>query len=215
MQKFGITEETKSSNSAGYDKGGFHKATLQSVSVEEVGKNEKYTVLSFKFLDHEGIKTFVHSEFMVSETDENADKKIAGMNTRIKHIWEAFRKELPTDSKGNKGLGTDATSFEDFFRKIAEAFNTKGHEGTPIYKNKEGKFIPVWIKLGYYGTKGNIGFPLSPNFIERLTESNIVQPKVLTINLKYDKIEQTKPASNVPGQGIHGGINTGSDENEF
>lgn len=212
-QGFGVSSETQSSNRVSYDVGGMKRATLTAVASEEVGKDTKYKVLSFKFMDIEGIKTFTHSEFVIDSTDENYQKKMQGMNSRIKHIWEAFAKFPST------GVGMGATSFEDFFAKVAAAFNTGGENGTPIFKEKDGKGKLVWLKLAYYGAKGNIGFPLSPNFIEGIGQNNAAIPKTLTINNKYDKVEQPKPGQ-APGQ-MHGGGNTGihtgtgSADNEF
>lgn len=206
--KFGVTSDTVSTNKVGYDQGGIKKATLLDVVKEEVGKDTKYTVLSFKFLDIEGVKTFTHSEFAIDENDQNFDKKMEGMNRRIKHIWEAFKKDLPTG-----GIGADAQSFDDFFNKVAVAFNTSGDGGTPIYKDKEGKGKPVFIKVAYYSNKNNnVSFPLSPNFIEAMTTP---APKSLTINHQYDRIEQPKPTQ-APG-GMHGGgaVHTGSGGDDF
>jgi len=201
-QGFGITTETKSSNTVGYDKGGIHKAFLTDVVFEEVGKDTKYQVLSFKFTDVEGIKKFTHSEFAIQATDTDYAKKLNGMNSRIKHIWEAFA-AFPTT-----GIGVGATSFEDFFQKVAVAFNTSGENQTPIYKKKNGeKLIPFlnWIKVAFYNKKGNIGFPLSPNFIERIKEdgSNQTASKTLTWNNKYDHEKQ--PSAPTPG-GIPPGV---------
>jgi hypothetical protein len=199
--KFGVTTDVTSSNRVSYDEGGIKKATLTDVVFEEIGKDTKYQVLSFKFLDAEGVKTFTHSEFAIDENDQNFEKKMNGMNSRIKHIWEAFKKELPTG-----GIGADAQSFDDFFRKVAAAFNTAGENNTPIYKDKDSKSKPVFIKVAYYSNKNNnVSFPLSPNFIEAMTTP---VARTLTINLQYDRIKQPTPAQ-APGQ-THGGIHTGS-----
>lgn len=213
--KFGVTVDTKSSNASNFDSGGFKKVILTDVKFEEVGsKGIKYKTVGFYFLDHEGIKSFKHSEFLIDDNDKDFEKKLNGMNTRIKHIYEAFA-VFP-----ESGIGTDAKDFEDFFNKVAIAFNTGGPGGTPIYK-KDNISILVYIKLTYYGEKTDASFPLSPNFIERIgsdSKGNVIDnskhPKVLTINNKYDKIEQPKPGANnsggVMGGGGAGGIHTGT-----
>lgn len=208
---FGVTNETKSNNSVSYDSGGFKKAILKEVSFEEVGKDVKYKVLSFKFVDEAGIKTFTHSEFPVDMESADAAKRMEGLNVRLKHLYTAF---APF-----KEFGTTAKNFDEFFQQTAEAFNT-GNEGTPIYKTDKG-FKSVWLKLGYYSKKNptNIGFPLSPNFIEGITGAeNSQKPKSLAINNKYDIIEQPKTAQ--PNGGVMGagnpGIHTGTGgDNEF
>lgn len=213
---FGITDQTKSQNQVGYDAGGFKKATLLGVVKEEIGKETKFIVLSFKFLDAGGIKKFTHSEFMIDGSDLDYNKKLEGMNGRIKHIYESFNKGQFIAG----GIGNDATSFDDFFDKAALAFNTSGHNKGPIYKDEKGGSKLVWIKLGYYRKKNptQIGFPLSPNFIEGINDAtDAAKPKTLVINNQYDIIEQPRPAqqgTTFGGGAIHtGGGN--SDTNEF
>lgn len=215
MEGFGVTNETKSQNQVNYDKGGFKKATLVEVKTAEVGKDEanKYKVLSFKFIDADGIKTFTHSEFLIDPTDTDYAKKLNGMNVRIKHMYEAF---LPFPATG---VGVGATSFEDFFARVATAFNTGGTEGKPIFKDEKGSNKLVWIKLGYYRKKDptQIGFPLSPNFIEGIKDAQgAAAPKTLTTNTKYDNYDQPKVGGASGGtMGSPGAIHTGSNDNEF
>jgi len=201
--QFGVTTETKSTNQVGYDKGGFKKAILTSVKFEEVGKDDKkYKTLSFTFQDVEGIKTFKHSEFAIEADDTDFAKKLNGMNSRIKHIYEAFQPLT-------KSIGENAKSFEDFFNQVALVFNEDGKDKTPIYKLDNKSSILVWIKLAYYSKKGNIGFPLSPNFIEKVTQNNQTEPKTLAIDNRWDKVDQprsTQPSGNTMGTtGIHTG----------
>lgn len=202
MTQFGVTEDVKSSNNVNYEKGGFKKAFLTNIKFEEVGKDEKkYLTLAFYFVDIEGIKSFKHSEFAIAEDDTDFQKKLNGMNSRIKHIWEQFATFTP--------IGVGATSFQDFFEKVALAFSTNGANNTPIFKDEKGKSILVWIKLGYYGKKGDIRFPLSPNFIERVKENNQTEPKSLTIDNRYDTIEQPQIKKEGTVMGTSG-INTGT-----
>lgn len=205
MTQFGISTEQKSSNSVNFSKRGIYKVYLTDVKVEEVGKDTKFTVLSFNFSDAEGIKSFKHSEFIVDSTDEKFEKKLNGFNSRVKHIFETY---IPFPKSG---IGFGATSFEDYFTKIAESFNT-GNEGLPIFKTKEGASILVWIKLAFYNTKGNIGFPLSPNFIEKVKADNQTEAKTLNIDPRYDK-EQV--VTTTPQKGIIGDGGAPSDEHDF
>lgn len=182
---FGVTVETKSKNTTPFNPG-FSKGYLTSVKKEVIGKTEKFTVLTFVFKDVESVKTHRHSEFMVKAGDKDFDKKMNGLNVRLKHIYEGFAK-FP-----DGGIGVGAKSFEEFFDKVSDAFE-KGANGKPIYqKHEEGKpsaSTLVWLKLTY-DRKDNLGFPLSPNFIERIGESNQTQPKTLNIDKKYDRLEQ-------------------------
>lgn len=214
--KFGVTEETKGSNNVNYEKGGFKRAFLTEVKREIVGKegNTKYNVLSFNFLDHEGIKSFKHSEFELEANDPDFNKKLEGMNVRLKHLYQAFAPFPAT------GLGIGATSFIDFFDKVAIAFNTGGANNTPIYKTDKSSIL-VWLKLAYYNKKGNIGFALSPNFIEKIGSdnkgtpvNNQTEPRGLVMDNRYDKAEQPKPGTSngaVMGAGATpGAIHTGN-----
>lgn len=197
--QFGVTSETQSKNSTPF-KAGFTKSVLVGVKKEEIGKTDKYTVLTFTFKDMAGDKTYRHSEFMVKPDDTNREKKTNGLNVRIKHIFEAFA-PFPTG-----GIGVGATSWEDFFDKVANAFNT-GNNGKPVFNRIEAdKEIPVivWLKT-IYDKKNNLGFPLSPNFIERVKTESQVEPLTLVIDKRYDKIEQTDAKATgdimgVPGQ---------------
>jgi hypothetical protein len=194
---FGVSADLKSKNLTPFNPG-INKAALIEVKREEVGKDaEKYLVLSFTFKDLEGNRTHKHSEFTVSNTDADRDKKINGMNVRLKHIYEAFA-PFP-----QAGLGVGAKSWEDFFDKVATSFNT-GANGKPIfYREVEDKKVPihVFIKVSYQGKKEKLGFPLSPNFIERAVEGQ-QSPKTIVIDKKYDKLEQSSNASvNTPVMG--------------
>lgn len=212
---FGVTTETKSSNITPF-KGGLHKGLLKEVKVEEIGKKDKYIVLSFLFTDFENIKTFKKSEFMVDQNDDKFEVKLNGFNSRIKHIWEAYA-PFPTT-----GIGVGATDWKQYFEKIAESFN-KGNNGQPIFKKVEGdksSLIPVWLKLTYRPNDGKLDFPLSPNFIERLKETNISEPSTLIIDNNYDitvQPEGKKKGNVMGGNRVVGGAgnNSATDFDEF
>lgn len=198
---FGITTETQSKNTTPFKVSTLHpftKGFLASVIKEEVGKTEKYTVLTFIFKDAEGIRTYRHSEFAVNDTDPDKHKvKVNGLNVRIKHIYEAFTTFPIT------GIGVGASSWDDYFTKIALAFNT-GNNGKPIYQRlveEKTVNIGVWLKV-IYDKKDNLGFPLSPMFIERITADNQAEPKTLSIDKRYDRLEQigeTKASTGMMG----------------
>lgn len=188
---FGVTTETKSQNIVNFN-GGFSKAFLVDVKKDVIGKGEeKYTVLNFKFIDAEGIRTFTHTEWVLDSSDAKFAQKMNGMNSRIKHLYETFN-TFPTE-----GIGGGATSFEDFFDKVVASFD---NNGVKIYNNvKEGKITPklVWLKITYKTVGKQMGqtqFPLSPNFIELIKEDNQTAPKTLEINNRFDVIVQPKKA---------------------
>lgn len=186
MQGFGISKETVSTGITPMI-GGIQKAVLTKVKKEEVGKGDtKYIILSFSFKDTENIKSFKHSEFIIDITDEKYATKLNGFNARIKHIYEQYQ------PVSEEGIGNGATSFEDYFDKIEDAFNT-GKIGKPIYLKDDGKHIAVWIKVTY-DRKNNLQLPLFVPFIETINEGNITKSKTLVIDIKYDKTEQVKSA---------------------
>lgn len=188
-ETFGISTETKSKNSTPFNPG-ITKGILTDVKKEEVGKTDKYLVLTFTFKDVEGNRTYRHSEFTVKSTDDKKDVKVNGLNVRIKHIYEAFAPFPAT------GLGMGATSWDQFFGMVESAFNT-GNNGKPIYVREEAeKKIPVvtWLKL-VYDKKDNLTFPMFPNFIERITEANTNAPKTIVIDKKFDRLEQSGGAT--------------------
>lgn len=208
-ESFGVTVDTKSKNSTPFN-GGITKGILTEVKKELVGKSDtKYLVLTFVFKDVEGNRTYRHSEFAVIG-GENIDKRKNGLNVRLKHIYEAFS-PFPT-----AGIGIGATSWEDFFDKTALAFNT-GNAGKPIFFREEAeKKIPIvaFLKL-VYDKKDNLQFPLSPNFIERVTADNTASPKTLIIDKKYDRIEQAGTTTASTGMMGNNGLANAKDDFGF
>ncbi len=199
-ESFGVGSDTKSRNSTPFN-AGISKGILTEVKKEFVGKSDtKYLVLTFVFKDVEGNRTYRHSEFAVV-SGENIDKRKNGLNVRLKHIYEAFAAfPQPTTENPKGGIGNGATSWESFFDLVATAFNT-GNAGKPIFIRQEAeKTIPIVVFLKVvYDKKDNLGFPLSPNFIERVTADNTSAPKTIVIDKKYDRLEQAG----------NGGANTG------
>ena len=152
----------------------------------------KVSILQFIFKDTKG-RQHMHFEWEIEQTDNDFTKKITSMNSRIKHIFvEAFgEKAFPQE-----GIGTKAVTFGDFFEEVANAFNSrKDQEGNKVYA--KGNYF---LKLTYYKT--NLGFPLSPPFLQKMNPTAPVC--TLSINAKYDKIEPEQApnnAANMPGAG--------------
>lgn len=202
---FGITTETKTTNNTpilvatkvennpNFPNGWkFPKARLAKIITnnEFKLKDESTTsVLQFVFIDKDK-RQYTHTEWKVGADDSNADKKVEGMNSRIAHIYDAIFGTIPVN-----GIGVNATSFDDFFLKVKETF-----EAEVLVKNEKKYFtftqVEVYLKLTYY--KKNLGFPLSPNFIEKVIQD---QPcKILTINPSYDTLEPPKSGGGgIPG----------------
>lgn len=197
-QGFGITSDTKASNNISmlpphkgepnsvFQSGWkFPTANLVNIVVKEnfETKNGNTTVLQFIFKDSKG-RQYIHTEWAQDPTDEKYDVKMEGLNVRIKHMYMQFFPEFPSE-----GIGTKATSFAGYFTAIKEAFEA----------NENLSKISCFVKLTFY--KGNLGFPLSPNFLQRVIKD---KPCLLEINPKYDKVTAEMSKPNVPG-GIPGG----------
>lgn len=211
QEDFGIGADVTGKNAASFT-AGFNRADLVGVVAREIGKGDsKYFVLDFKFVDPDRVKSFTHREFIpkgksnTKQTEkENYDDRKMRFNTRIKHIWEEYA-QFPSEP-----LGKGALSWNQLFTMVANSFNTSNNGG-PIYMRKEGDksfTIPVWLK-NTYDNDNNIQLPMFPNFIERITpETNASnKPKVLQINLKFDKMEQTKKLDNTTSSGnLMGGV---------
>lgn len=200
QEEFGIDSNTTSKSRVNF-RAGFTKSYLTEVKAEEIGKKaEKFFVLNFNFIDEENNRSFRHTEFIPkgkagkkTEAEDYTEKR-QRLNSRIKHLWEAFA--VFTDASIPK-----AKNWNEFFTNIATAFNT-GNDGQPIYKG-----IKVWLKTTY-NDKNDLQLPLLPNFIERIGTKNEQRPETLEINLKYDKTEQDKKPS-AGGPGVMGGGSSG------
>ena len=137
-------------------------------------------VLTFHFIDEKNRRHHFHTEWDLDNGDKDFKVKLDGLNRRIKHLYETFA-VFP-----EAGIGKGAKTFKELFAAIATAFNNNG-AGVPIYSK-----IPIWIKVTYNlkgGAKSTLGFPLSPNFVERFTAGI---GTTLYINNKYETIEQPK-----------------------
>jgi len=210
--KFGITKDTRSAGVNLFPAPTKIEATKQFpngykfpvgrlvnvVSENEYDtKNGKQAVVEFVF---SGAKSRVqtHTEWAVDPTDIKADKKLEGMQSRIKHILEQVGLGMPKD-----GIGAKAASYEEFFDAVAEEFNKHVilEDEKPVKKYYKKR---VYLKLTYYKT--NLNFPMFPNFIQLAEDDKgTILPCNLTINPTYDNIEPTKTEgesfSNVDGSG--------------
>lgn len=204
---FGITSETKSSNSspllvatkvegsAQYPSGyKFPIAKLVNIIANPAfeTKNGNTAILQFVFADNEH-RQHIHTEWQLDANDVKFTDKLRGMNERIAHIYTVLFSKMPVN-----GIGTDAVDFPDFFAKVKTAFDsmkiTKGEEKVTAYPTME-----LYYKLTIFNNRPN--FPLSPNFLERVIPGKPCT--TLTINLAYDKLEgeSSKASSNIPGMG--------------
>lgn len=209
---FGITTETKSSNlvpiPAPYKldapskvyTSGWHFPIARLVNVisnPELEKKDGTTVpvLQFVFKTEDG-KQYTHTEWKTDSDDPKFKNKLEALNTRVKHIWEESIGQFPKE-----GIGIGANSFTEYFNMIADAFNSREHEGKKVYS-----ISPLFVKLVYY--KGNLGFPYSPNFVERGPVN-----KKLTVSLKYDKIKDEASQGSLGN--LAGGVPSGDSMPDF
>ena len=190
---FGITADTVSTNAISMlppYKGeitpmfpsGYHFPVASLVNIvakdEFETKTGKTQVLQFVFKDKNN-RQYVHTEWAQDPTDEKYQTKMDAINYRIKQIYDIYYSQMPAN-----GLGTGAKGFFDYWSKIATAFKVD----TEISKKL------VFVKLVYFN--GNLGFPYKGNFIERVVKD---KPCTLSVNLKYDKIEQSASNNAIPG----------------
>lgn len=217
-RKFGITTETKAENNLRMNppmplkeptaqfpnKWKFPIAKL--VNVKAVSdfetKNGNTEVLQFTFKGKDN-SIHTHTEWLIEDDDEKYEKRVEGMNSRIKHIYTQIFNTFP-----EKGIGTEATNWKEYFAAITDAFNSIKKDDKVVYPT-----VPLYLKLTYY--KSNLNFPLSPNFVQRVEKD---KPCKLEVNLQYDTVEQSKPSTpngipNIPGG--QGGNDVPSFDNEY
>lgn len=204
ISEFGLTTDIVATGDARFI-GGIHQGVLTKVEWGEFTKANKdtYKALKLSFSDLDNKRKFQKMEFIPTAGD-NYDKNKEGLNKRMKHIIETY---TGIENFPKNGIGKEAKNWDEYMQALATYMNT-GREGKPIFKTKEDKFIPVHLKLTYY--KNNLGFPLSPNFIEIVS---LNKPTTLTIDKNYDKIVQDDPSTNnlFPGGGNIMGGTAGND----
>lgn len=216
---FGITSETKTSNNTPIltatkvendpqfpNKWKFPICRLVNVVINpsfEKKNLDKVAILDFVFKDADG-RQHIHREWEVEENDTNFEKKLEGCNVRLAHIYSTIFGGVPKE-----GIGANAVDFKDYFTKVAHAFNSQLTEGEkPVKKYST---VNLYIKLTYY--KSNYGFPLSPNFLEKVVQGKACT--TLSINTTYDKLEPA--TSNIPSgiPGMGGAAGSGDDLPDF
>tara|TARA_R110000796_G_scaffold61674_7_gene142641 strand:+ start:75 stop:806 length:732 start_codon:yes stop_codon:yes gene_type:complete len=218
--RFGVTSETKTSNNTpilvaskiendpqfpnGWK---FPICRLVNVACNpsfEKKNLDKVAIIDFIFKDADG-RQHIHREWEVDENDSAADKKMDGLNIRVAHIYSAVFGSVPQG-----GIGSDATSFADFYTKVALAFNSEliveGDKQIKKYSR-----VNLFIKLTYY--KANFGFPLSPNFLEKVVQGRPCT--TLAINTTYDKLQAATASSGVPGMGAMPGMGAGASSDDL
>jgi len=210
---FGITKETRSEGTLlfnppsklekstiqfpnGYS---FPLATLVNVVADpkKETKEGERAVLMFIFKGKNG-EQHTHIEWQIDKDDPKFMDRLSGMQSRIKHILEQVGLTFPEE-----GIGAKAASFEELFKDTADFFNsqTKEVNEKPVKIYSQSR---LYIKLTYY--KANLNFPMFPNFIQT-AEDKEGKAKVckLTIDVRYDNLEPTKPESNIPNLGSASG----------
>ena len=167
-------------------------------TMKEAGVEVEKPVLVFIFKDDKN-RVSTHMEFPIDEDDLKFDSKLDWTNQRVRHIWD---ETIGSDKFPEEGLGTDAVTFEDLYKAIADAFN-----GEVIKKEGEDKPIkrfninPCYLKLTYNKDRAN--FPLFPNFVQRaVVNGNKVPCETLTINPSRDNVKPVvKPDAYTPEGG--------------
>lgn len=206
---FGITQETKDSNAipflvatkvendpqfpSGWK---FPIAKLVNVIANpafEKKDGDKVAILDFVFADSEK-RRYIHREWQQDPNDINFQKKHDGMTIRVNHVYKSIFVNLPPE-----GIGTEASNYAEFYEAVAKAFNEQVVTVKTETEEKKVKAYTrelLYYKCTYYD--GNFGFPLSPNFLEKVEKG---KPCItLSINLAYDKLEaKAKATSNIPG----------------
>lgn len=206
---FGMTKDVQSEGRVSF-KGGIHRAIIAEVKKtkkKNKAETEEYVILEVVFKDLEGLASHSDLNFAISTSDGKFKSKLETFNKHLKHIFETFF-PFPTN-----GIGLTAKNFEEYIDALVTAFNTS-RDGKPIYMDKDGRHIPVWVKF-VYDEKNYLKVPTFPNFIE-LDKGEA--PKKLQIDLKNDKIKQTEKSSggDVGGlPGISGGIEGTQAYNDF
>lgn len=151
-------------------------------------KNGNRVIMSFIFKDSEG-RQYTHIEWEQDPSDEKYKNKMDGLNSRVKHIYVQTVGDFP-----QAGIGVGATSFADYFKRIVEDFNAKVNaEGKKVYYTN-----PCYIKLTYY--KKNLGFPLSPNFLEKFSK----EKACTTLTIKPSEKTEAPSGGGQAGGGIPG-----------
>lgn len=178
--------------------GGINMAILKSVSAHpnytkkvKNGDDQivERAVIDFTFtsLDKERETTFRFFDPTIDKnlkpvSPQKAQQTYDFIISRYKNIYAAYLGKFP-----DKVMFAGCKSVYDAFAAMS---NSLSPNGTPVFMI-EGKPIPVWLKVTFYGS--NRQLPIT-QFIERVREG---KPTRLEINPTYDIIEPTAPKENV------------------
>lgn len=147
-------------------------------------KNGNKVVIQFIFKDKEK-RQYTHTEWEIDANDAKFNDKQDWMASRIKHLYVAVFGSFPNET----GIGTDANNWVEYFKAVAHAFNsvvrTINDKAVKAYSQ-----VQLYIKLTFYKT--NLGFPLAPNFVQRVEKD---KPCKLTVK-PSEKVEASTTKSN-------------------
>lgn len=113
-------------------------------TVEQVTPDSLRWLLDFKFENKDGSELHTESIWDIPADDPKYDNKSDMAVRKFGQIFEAFvgagsaQNYLTTE----KIFGKNKQNWENYFKGIANIFNTSGENGTPVYTNK-----PVRVKL--------------------------------------------------------------------
>ncbi len=215
---FGITKDTKASNVVpmlpptkletpnSYFPTGYKFPVANLVNVvfnpELETKNGNKTVLQFIFKDKEN-RQYTHTEWEIDATDAKFNDKLDWMGQRIKHLYVNIFGSFPNE----KGIGTNAKNWKDYFKAVKEAFEVPKIEkdGKQIFAYSQ---VDLYMKLVYY--KKNLGFPLAPNFVQRR-----VKDKPCKLAIKPSESIEVSVGSTPSGLPTMGAIGGDVDSGDF
>ena len=177
----------------------FNIAALDSVVVSWRTDDEdvKIPSLVFVFIDKDKERTHIHYENTIDGDigKLSEEKRLQAQDAHLAHMYNTFMGDgahitagpnnTPLGSVINKDKELVEADYSQFFESVAASFN-KGRDKKEVFKNKDGKLIPFWLKLTY-SPKGQLQVPLFNNFMDRYREGHEC---LLTINPQYDRVQQ-------------------------
>lgn len=169
---------------------------------EQVTKESIRYILNFTFIGKDGIQEYTEQVWDLKDNDPKYDNKNRMLNQRIAHLFEAYMgaNTAAEQLSIEKVLGKKEATFENYFKGIANIFNT-AKDGTPVFLS-EGNKIPVRIKLTRNRSNSKdpneIKMPLG-NVVERIIQGATSSTLVLDGNCEFHIIEKPKATSGLGG----------------